>query len=304
MSIKIKPQDNGMFWQNNGANIPNVTDTQDVAPIIPQVIAGKIEKKLIDLIKFTPLAHVDSNLQGQAGMSVSFPTWNYIGDAKFYDEGADVDREQITAATKSFVVKKIAKDIQLTDESVIGTGGAVLNEVDGQLGLSIAQTIDKDVLARLQESKASAGGATDPVKIPTKKIVISQAGLAQLRVAFGEDIENTAILISPADYGKLLSMPEFIHVANGQAFMSGHVGSVMGLNVVITNRLKEKEAYLVRMGGLGIAVKRQVNVETERLMKARSSVVGADVHFVTYVRDASKLIAVDFEDAPAPPVGE
>jgi len=74
----------------------------------------------------------------------------------------------------------------------------------------------------------------------------------------------------------------------------------MGLNIVVTNRLAEKEAYLVRAGGLGIALKRQVHVEQERLMKSRSSVVGADVHFVSYVRDATKLRAVVLNVPVAP----
>lgn len=294
MTIKIKPQDNGMFWQNNGTNIPNVTDTQDVAPIIPQVMAGQIQEKLIKLIKFTPLAEMNTNLQGQAGMSVSFVTWNYIGKAKEYDEGASVDREQIKAATKAFVVKKIAKDIQLTDEAVIGTGGAVLNEVSGQLALSISDTIEDDVITQLRSVTAA------------KTVKISQAGLAQLRVAFGEDLENTALTISPADYGKILAMKEFVAVAQGAQFMAGHVGHVMGLNIVVSGRLNEGEAFLIRAGGIGIAIKRQVSVESERLMQQRSQVVGADVHYVAYVRDESKLLKVTLEEevAPTPPTGE
>ncbi|WKV24096.1 major head protein [Bacillus phage PSYJ-YH] len=286
MAIKIKPQDNGMFWQNNGANISNVTDTQDVAPIIPQVIAGKIEKKLINLIKFTPLMTVDTSLQGQAGMSVSFTTWNYINKAKVYDEGASVDREQITAATKAFVVKKIAKDIQLTDEAIIGTNGAVLNEVDGQLALSIADTIEDDAIGILRGLTAPSGNTE-----------ITQAGLAQLRVAFGEDLENTALAISPADYGKILAMKEFVAVAQGAQFMAGHVGHVMGLNIVVSGRLAEKEAYLIRAGGLGLSLKRQVHVESERLMQQRSQVVGADVHYVAYVRDETKLRKINLVPA-------
>ncbi|PEO38290.1 phage major capsid protein [Bacillus wiedmannii] len=295
MTIKIKPQDNGSFWQPNGTPIPNVTDTSDVFPIIPQVIAGKIEEKLIKLIKFAPLCDVNTQLQGQAGMSVSFVTWEYIGKAKTYDEGAEIDREQIKAATKFFVVKKIAKDIQLTDESIIGTNGAVLNEVDQQLALSIADTMEDDVQAQL---KALPAGRSTTAEI-------TQAGLAKLRVAFGEDLETTALLISPVDYGKILAMPEFVAVAQGAQFMAGHVGHVMGLNIVVSGRLAEKEAYLVRAGGLGLAIKRQVKVGHEDLYKQRSQVIGADVHYVAYVRDESKLLKVTLEEAaPTAPEGK
>ncbi|HDR7275042.1 TPA: hypothetical protein QCX06_002095 [Bacillus paranthracis] len=242
------------------------------------------------MIKFAPLCDVNTQLQGQAGMSVSFVTWEYIGKAKTYDEGAEVDREQIKAATKFFVVKKIAKDIQLTDESIIGTNGAVLNEVDQQLALSIADTMEDDVQAQL---KALPAGRSTTAQI-------TQAGLAKLRVAFGEDLETTALLISPADYGKILAMPEFVAVAQGAQFMAGHVGHVMGLNIVVSGRLAEKEAYLVRAGGLGLAIKRNVKVGHEDLYKQRSQVIGADVHYVAYVRDESKLLKVTLEEPVAP----
>lgn len=293
MAIKIKPQDNGSFWQPNGAPIANVTDTSDVFPIIPQVIAGEIEQKLIKLVKFAPLCEINNQLVGQAGMSLSFVTWNYIGKAKSYDEGATIDREQISAATKYFVVKKIAKDIQLTDESIIGTQGAVLNEVSGQLSLSIADTLEDDIQAQL---KALPAGRTTTAEI-------SQAGLAKLRVAFGEDLDVTALLISPEDYGVILAMKEFVAVAQGAQFMAGHVGHVMGLNIVVSGRLVKGEAYLVRQGGLGLAYKRNVDVETERLYDKRSRVVGADVHYVAYVRDESKLLKVTLTEV-VPPAGE
>ncbi|MFA2603682.1 hypothetical protein ABR763_01010 [Bacillus cereus] len=242
------------------------------------------------MIKFAPLCEVNTQLQGQAGMSVSFVTWEYIGKAKTYDEGAKIDREQIKAATKFFTVKKIAKDIQLTDESIIGTNGAVLNEVDQQLALSIADTMEDDVQAQLKA--LPAGRSTTAT--------ITQAGLAKLRVAFGEDLETTALLISPEDYGKILAMPEFVAVAQGAQFMAGHVGHVMGLNIVVSGRLAEKEAYLVRAGGLGLAIKRNVKVGHEEKYDERSQVVGVDVHYVAYVRDESKLLKVTLEEPIAP----
>ncbi|ARO62405.1 Uncharacterized protein B5E38_4984 [Bacillus cereus] len=296
MTLKIKPNDPAQFFVPNGS-IENMTDTSDLAPIIPQVIADSIEQKLIPLIKFTPLATVDTRLQGAAGMSVTFPTWSYIGDAKAVDEGGEVSREEIKATSKTFVVAKAAKDIALTDESRLATNGAVVNEVDHQIALALANYVDNSFVANLREAKAAK-------EIETKKVEISQAGLAMLRVAFGEDIENTVLVINPADYGKILAMPEFVHVMQGQAFMAGHVGHVMGLNIVVSERVKETEAFMIRVGGLGMSLKRQVSVETERLMKTRSTVLGADIHFVTYVRDATKLMAVELTVATEPEVPE
>lgn len=286
-TLKIKPQDPAQFMLPNGAGIPNSTDTSDLAPIIPQVISDAIAEKLIPLIKFTPLATIDTSLQAGAGMSVTYPTWNYIGEAREVAEGADVIRDEISAKSKTFVVKKAAKDVQLTDESRLATGGAVVNEIDAQIALSLANYVDNSFVKDLR-------GAKEAKEVNIIQGEISQAGFAKLRVAYGEDIENTVLLVNPADYGKILAMKEFVHVVNGTHFMAGYVGHVMGLNIVITERIAEGEAYLVRVGGLGMAIKRAVSVETERLMGKRSTVLGADIHFVTYIRDASKIQAVNF----------
>ncbi|MED3352988.1 N4-gp56 family major capsid protein, partial [Bacillus thuringiensis] len=58
------------------------THVSNVKAIVPEVIADGIADKLTKYIKFTPLAEMDFTLQAQPGMTVVFPTWQYIGDAK------------------------------------------------------------------------------------------------------------------------------------------------------------------------------------------------------------------------------
>ncbi|RWQ72944.1 hypothetical protein [Bacillus cereus] len=282
------------------------THVSNVKAIVPEVIADGIADKLTKYIKFTPLAEMDFTLQAQPGMTVVFPTWQYIGDAKDVAEGGEVDRETISAVSTPRTVKKAAKDIAMTDESVLATNGKIVAETEGQLAVAIASKVDQDLLVSLREARDEV--APDPSKgkiqiITQKDIEFTQAGLAKLRVAFGEDLDNAVLLISSADYGEVLAMKEFVAVVQGQQFMQGHVGHVMGLNIVVTDRLDKGEGFLLKAGGIGISLKRQVIVETERLMKTRSNVIGADIHYVTYVKNARMAQAVKFKQA-APPAGE
>ncbi|PEA53431.1 hypothetical protein CON64_18485 [Bacillus pseudomycoides] len=248
--------------------------------VIPEVIADGIEQKLGKLIKFTPLAEMDYSLAAQEGMTVVFPTWNYIGDAIDVAEGAAITPEKITAASKKFAVKKAVKDIAMTDESILATNGAVIGETEKQLAVAIANKIDGEAVEQLRT--ATEGGTLE----------FTQVGLATLRVAFGEDIEEAFLFVSPANYGKILAMPEFVPVQLGEAFLAGQVGHVMGLNIVVTGRLTDTEAILMKRGALGISLKRAVNVETERKMETRSQVVGADVHYVVYLKDETRALSL------------
>lgn len=42
----------------------------------PQVMADIIEKKLVDAMKFAPLATIDNTLQGQAGDTITLPSFS------------------------------------------------------------------------------------------------------------------------------------------------------------------------------------------------------------------------------------
>ena len=62
--------------------------------------------------------------------------------------------------------------------------------------------------------------------------------------------------------------------------------------VVISNKLTDNEAYIVAVGALGIEMKRGVEVETDRDIVAKLTVITADQHYVTYLKDESKAIKV------------
>jgi len=279
-----------------------MTVVNDVSKSInTDVIAVGIQSKLGKLIKFAPLADIDYTLVSNPGTTVVFPTWSYIGDAVVVAEGGTVSRDDIKATSKSFPVLKAVKDIVMTDESILATNAAVVGEAESQLGVSISNKVDVDLLGALKAAKTNV----DPNKpsIATQAAEISQKGLALLRVAFGEDIEDAVLLVSPADYGEILSMKEFVAVQQGAPFMAGTVGHVMGLNIVVTGRLTKGEAFLVKAGALGLSLKRQVFVQTENLMEKRSQVVGADIHYVAYVKNAEKARAVTLTVPAPPPTG-
>lgn len=43
--------------------------------INPEVMADMIEKKLVDKMRFAPLATIDTTLVGQPGNTITLPSW-------------------------------------------------------------------------------------------------------------------------------------------------------------------------------------------------------------------------------------
>lgn len=259
------------------------TFTQLSNLINPQVMGTFLDKKIVDMIKFAPLAVIGYDLQGQPGNTLTIPTWNYIGDAKDLAEGVEGSVENLTATSTQVTVKKAVKNIGITDEARLSGYGDPMGQIEHQLAVSIASKVDNDVLAELKKATVSVTS-----EAPFSKDVIVDA-----LVKFGEDIEQTSyVLLNAVNYAILRKDPDFVHIANGQAVISGQVGTLYGCPIVVTNKLANTEVYVVRIGALGIEIKREVNVEVERQVLKKQTIVSADRHYCTYLRDASKAVKI------------
>ena len=255
--------------------------------INPQVMGAFLDKKIIDMIKFAPLAVIGHDLQGQPGNTLTIPTWNYVGDAKDLAEGVEGDVEHLTATSTQVTVKKAVKNIGITDEARLSGYGDPMGQIEHQLAVSIASKVDNDVLASLK---------TASVEVQAKGF--SKEVIVDALVKFGEDVEQTSyVLLNAVNYAILRKDPDFVHIANGQAVISGQVGTLYGCPIVVTNKLEDTEVYIVRVGALGIEIKREVNVEVERQVLKKQTIVSADRHYCTYLRDASKAVKVTISPA-------
>ena len=247
-----------------------------------------LDKKIIDMIKFAPLAVIGHDLQGQPGNTLTIPTWNYVGDAKDLAEGVEGDVEHLTATSTQVTVKKAVKNIGITDEARLSGYGDPMGQIEHQLAVSIASKVDNDVLASLKTASVEVQAENG----------FSKEVIVDALVKFGEDVEQTSyVLINAVNYAILRKDPDFVHIANGQAVISGQVGTLYGCPIVVTNKLEDTEAFVVRVGALGIEIKREVNVEVERQVLKKQTIVSADRHYCTYLRDASKAVKITITPA-------
>ena len=250
----------------------------------PQVVADLIDTKLIDNIVFAPLATIDNTLQGRAGDTVTLPYYNFIGSASDVEEGHDIPIAQLTQSTKSVAVQKIGKGVQLTDEAILSGYGDPLGEGVNQITKSIADKVDKKLLE-------AAGNVST--------YVYSSAALAATDIPlalalFGEENDGDKVIICDADfYAKLLRtdwIPASEIAANVR--VRGAVGMCYGCQVVVTNRVKGGNFYIMKPGALAIFMKRDTMVEMDRDIVNQSNVVVGSKLFAPYVLNEAKIIKI------------
>lgn len=254
----------------NGTKLANLVN--------PQVMADMISAELPNAIAFYPLAVVDRDLEGRPGNTISFPAYAYIGDATTVAEGADIPISTLTASTTSVTVIKAGKGVELSDEAVLSGYGDPVGEAKEQLKMAIANKVDNDLMGVL--ATGTLTGTTD----------MSVGSLLAAKAAFGEKTNQPALLVVNAkNYAKIAT--SVLNLENtDKVLVDGVVGKVGGLQVFISEKANDTTGYIIAQGALGLALKRDVMVETDRDIIAGLTVLTANEHYAAYLKDASKAI--------------
>ena len=256
----------------DGTKLTNLID--------PQVLADYLDVKLMDAIKFAPLCAVRTDLVGKPGDTLTLPKYAFIGLAEDVAEGADVPMAKLAADTVDVKVKKAGKGVQVTDEAVLSAYGDTVNEIGRQLLMSIAGKVDNDCAEAFRKATLNVTAAS------FDKYVISD-----MIAKFGEDLEeDMTALINPAHLAILRRDPDFVEVNDGMVIMNGEVGRLFGCRIVISNKVKANEAFLVKAGAVKILMKRNVMVEADRNIVNKTNTYVVDEHYVAYLEDESKIV--------------
>lgn len=268
------------------ATVPTSTGTYLSDLVNPQVMGDMINEKLYDNIVFSGLATIDTTLQGQAGDTVTLPYFEKSGDADTVAEGTDIPIQKLTAKTKQVTIVKIGKGFQLTDESILSGYGDPIQECVKQISGGIGSKVD-DML------RAALDGNTTNVYTPKSALTVDD--IPNALAMFGEDMDGQkALIVDPAFYAQLLKtdwVPASEIAANIK--IRGSIGMAYGAQVIVSNRVKGKNFYIVKPGALAIFMKRDTLVEYDRDIINQSNVVVGSKMFAPYLykpADAIKIV--------------
>lgn len=263
----------------------------------PEVMADMVSAKLPKLIKFTPLAYVETALQGQPGNTLTVPAWEYAGDATEVGEGQAISPDQLTTKKTTMTIKKAAKGYEITDEALLSGLGDPLGQATYQLGLAIANKIDDDLVA---VAKTATQHITET---PTTLAAIDKA----LEIFEDEEDAQYVAIINPKDAIKLKTdvAKEWTKGSELGANMvvSGTFGEVAGVQIVRSKKVDEGKGFIVKVspsqtqtddankyGAFVIMLKRDVAIETDRDILKKTTVITGDEHYGVYLYDPTRVV--------------
>ena len=274
--------------------------------IDPEVMAPMISAKLEKAIVATPFARIDTTLVGQPGDTITVPKYAYIGEAEDVAEGVEAGTTVLTTTTANYKVKKAMKAVTLTDEAVLSAYGNPVGETNNQLGMSIADKVDNDVIDALLTASLVKDESANS---------ISYLGVVDALDAFQEE-ENVekVMFINPTQSTELRKDENFISrdKYGNQVMIDGEIGMIANTRIVPTRKIVAKNGKFTcpivqlrpesqtgdETAAVTIYMKKGVSVETERHTLSRTTDISVDQHYIAALTDESKVVLAQFK-APA-----
>lgn len=202
----------------------------------PEVVGDIIDRKLINALRFAPLAEIDDTLVGRAGDELTMPFYNYIGAATAVNEGADIPIAVLSQATTKVKVQKIGRAVQFTDEALLSGAG----DIAGEAARQVVMAINDKVEGLLIDNMGAVASLTKTIAAATGDTDAAADDISDALTLLGEDIDGAKVLICPpALYGRLRKTANWIPNTEMGADMivRGTVGMIHGCQVVVSNRL-------------------------------------------------------------------
>jgi N4-gp56 family major capsid protein len=262
--------------------------------INPEIISDMIGAELERQLRATDFYRVDKTLVGRAGDSVTIPVWKYIGPAEDLAENDPVDITQMATDSQQFTIKKAAKAVELTDESVLSGYGDPVSETVRQLRMSIADKMDDDGISLLK-GITTLNGHVLTLTSPAIMYDDILDALDMMEQYQEEQGINAYLLANHSTVKAIRKSPEFMEMPSqlrDQTIATGVVGSIAGASIVISNKLNGNEAYILTPQCLTAFLKRDVAVEQQRNIRQFNTLISASCHYTIAIEDYDRLVAI------------
>ena len=279
--------------------------------INPQVMADMISAKIANKIVVAPFAKIDNTLVGVPGNTVTVPQYAYIGDAADIAEGVAAETVKLTASTTTVTVKKAMKAVELTDEAVLSGYGNPVGETNNQLAKSIAAKVDADAMTALQGAQLVYDGSAATIKY---------SGIVDAIDLFEEEVNSEKVIfVHPKQVTQLRKDADFISADKYKAgvILTGEIGMIANCRVVPSKKVpvvkvgesgSQTDCYacpIVKLNNdaeteddaaaITIYLKRDTNVETDRVSLPRKTDISVDKHYAVALSNTSKVVLAKFK---------
>lgn len=246
-----------------------------------KIIEAKAKDLLLTAVNTRNLMTVDNSLTGSAGMTKTINLYTYAGDVEELGVGeGNTGKGSITYVGTDYTVKMNQQRFSYFDEDYMKDNTIV----DSMLKGANQQMVNKmtaDFTAELAKATlAHSAGAFGYEAIVD--------GIAKLNI---EDESKLFVVIPTAWKADLRKDEDYKSARMGEVVYNGQVGTVCGIPVIATNALTDA-AYVMTAEAVKLFMKKDVEVEQERIQNERENIVYLRTAYIVALADATKICKI------------
>lgn len=305
-----------------------MNETKLANMVNPEVMADMISAELPNKLKFAPLATIDTTLEGQPGDTITIPAFKYIGDAVDLTEGIAMGTVVLETTTDTATIKEAGKAVEVTDKAVNSGYGDPIGEANNQIIMAINAKTDSDCIAALQTATLVHDGSAavigydvivtaidkfeeedDEPKIlfihPLQKGTLRKdddfisnvpnafmtgviGEIAGCQVVASGKVPRTPTYTKTTDVA--LDATKTYYTVSNDVYTAvaepavANIGNYYEITGYIVNN------FIVKPGALAIYLKAKANVEADRDILKRTTVIAASEYYVAALANDSKAV--------------
>ena len=260
-----------------------------------EVIETKIEELLESNVDVRVLMTIDNSLVGVAGDKKTVNTYDYAGTIEKLGRGqgntvsgkvsytSESKEIELFQSNFSYYDEDVRRDPMVVEVGLKGIKADFINDLQDKFYAEVAKATNEVEL----ESAEAAFTYDDVVDA-----IAEMEGVNDLSGVTVEN-ENGLFILAGKEFKKDIRKDDAFKAAEqGQMLFSGNFGSVAGLPIIYSNKIGDKEAYVMTKEAVKMLVKKELEVEQERSANhRRNDIYMRNIHLV-YLADNTKIVKI------------
>lgn len=260
-----------------------------MAIVVPSIFADATNSAMEHTLRIGKVAFDATELVPdikECGDKVHFPSIDRISGAEVMTKGTDLTPSELSMTDTEAQVKQVGKAVRIYDKDSIQVKGRVVDMLSTQIGESMAEAVDKDLVDEMDANAAYKTATASGTSI-------SYLEIEQGFDVFQDDVDMQSyagIIINSRLRSAFMSMDQFTKAdytyskdGNGVGNSEGIIGYWNGVVPVIVCNLntfddekKECKTYIVKKNALGVIWQKEASVEEQRESLKKATLLSAD----------------------------
>ena len=248
-----------------------------------------ISQKATDLLKTTVnaknLMTIDDSLTGEAGMIKHINTYTYNGTANAVAVGEGSTDGNLTYVGQDYTVQMIQQSFAYADEDIMKDENIVDMGIKGATDV-MANYLTNQYYTAL-ETKVSNSFLVGTTNVANK---ISYDGIVDAIADMNVEKESELfLLITPKMKADIRKDADYKAAQFGEVVYNGQIGTIAGIPVIVTKGITNANtAYIATKAAVTIFVKKDLEVEQDRVSNTRTNKIYLREAYVCALTDATK----------------